>query len=267
MHLQEVTHHASHLLLGMQFAETQTTRSEHFSTTATRKTAASTPNMLCPHTSSAMNHQLWLRQGHYQRPTQKLQVRKTRNKKSAKQEISNPESGIPPSNPHMIRMQPISLYERLLLLRLRPQRLGLFSKHGRRVMEHARHRLQGVLRLLQAVPGNLDNELVAACSPFDSRDAPDVVGFQLLGNLEELAGDLELVLGVKPHPRHMNVAQFACDQVLHCIRVLFVAVGNTPRSGPIVLALAVFALPAHPHKHTLSIYPSKTSPIVAWNVR
>ena len=84
MHLQEVTHHASHLLLGMQLAETQTTRSEHFSTTATRKTAASTPNMLCPHTSSAMNHQLWLRQGHYQRPTEKLQVRKTRIQNSAK---------------------------------------------------------------------------------------------------------------------------------------------------------------------------------------
>ena len=34
-------------------------------------------------------------------------------------------------------------------------------------------------------------------------------------NLEELGGDLELVIGVKPHPYHVDVAQFGCDQVLH----------------------------------------------------
>ena len=76
-------------------------------------------------------------------------------------------------------------------------------------MEHARHRLPGALRLLQSFLGDLDNELVAACSPIESRDAPDVVlalALQLLENLEELAGDLELVIGVKP-----GVAQFGCD--------------------------------------------------------
>ena len=72
-------------------------------------------------------------------------------------------------------------------------------------MEHARRRLPGALRLLQSLPGHVDNELVPACSPLDRRDAPDVVlalVLQLLENLEELAGDVELVIGVKPHPRH-----------------------------------------------------------------
>ena len=69
---------------------------------------------------------------------------------------------------------------------------------------------------------------------------------QLLENLEKLAGDLELVIGVKPHPRHVDVAQFGCDQVLHCVHVLFVVIGNTPRSGPSVHELAVLALPGYP---------------------
>ena len=66
-------------------------------------------------------------------------------------------------------------------------------------MEHALHRLPGALRLLQSFPSHLDNELVAVCSPLDSRDAPDVVlalVLQLLENSAELAGDLELVIGV-----------------------------------------------------------------------
>ena len=68
---------------------------------------------------------------------------------------------------------------------------------------------------------------------------------QLLENLEELAGDLELVIGVKPHPRHVDVAQFGCDQVLHCVHVFFVVVSNTPRSGPSAHALAVLTLPGN----------------------
>ena len=66
-------------------------------------------------------------------------------------------------------------------------------------MEHARHRLPGALRLLQSFPGHLDNELVAACSPLDSRDGPDVIlalVLQMLKNHAELAGDFELVIGV-----------------------------------------------------------------------
>ena len=115
-------------------------------------------------------------------------------------------------------------------------------------MEHARHRLPGALCLLQPFAGHLDDELVAACSPLDSRDSPDVVhalGFHLLECLEKLTGGLELVVGVKPHPRHMDVAQFACDHVLHRIHMLFVIVCNTPWSGPSAQELAVLALPRH----------------------
>ena len=72
-------------------------------------------------------------------------------------------------------MQSIPLHERPSLRRLQLQRLELFAQHGRRVMEHARHRLPGDLCLLQSFPYYLDNELVTACSPLDSRDAPDVV--------------------------------------------------------------------------------------------
>ena len=50
-------------------------------------------------------------------------------------------------------------------------------------------------------------------------------------NLQELV-DLELVVAIKPHPRHVDVAQFGYDHVLHCIHVLFVVVGNTPWPGP-----------------------------------
>ena len=66
-------------------------------------------------------------------------------------------------------------------------------------MEHARHRLPGDLCLLQSFPYYLDNELVTDCSPLDSRDAPDVVlalVLQLLENFAELAGGLELLIGV-----------------------------------------------------------------------
>ena len=113
-------------------------------------------------------------------------------------------------------------------------------------MEHARHCLPGALHRLQSLPGHLDDKLVAACRPLDSRDAPDVafaLVFQLLENVEELAGDLELVVVVKPDASHMDVAQFGCDQVLHHTHVLFVVVGNTPLSGPSAHGLAVLALP------------------------
>ena len=66
--------------------------------------------------------------------------------------------------------QPVPLHKRPLLLCLQPQRLEFFAQQGRRVMEHGRHRLPGALRLLQSFLGHLDNELVATCSPFDSRD-------------------------------------------------------------------------------------------------
>ena len=95
-------------------------------------------------------------------------------------------------------------------------------------MGYARHRLPGALRLLQSFPGHLDNELVPACSPLDSLDAPDVVLALVLQWSEnlELAGDIELVIGVNPHPRHVDIAQFGCDQVLHCVHLLFVVIGS-----------------------------------------
>ena len=111
-------------------------------------------------------------------------------------------------------------------------------------MEHARHRLPGALRLLQFFPGHPDNELVAAYTPLDSRDAPDVVlalVLQLLENFEGLAGDLELVIGVKPHPRHVDVARFGCDQVLHCVHVLVVVVAT--RHGPVQVLMSLRCLP------------------------
>ena len=141
--------------------------------------------------------------------------------------------------------QPIPLQERTCLLRLQLQPLELFAQHGWRVMEHVRHRLSSALRLLQSFPGYLDNEFVVTYSPFDTRDDPDVVlalVLQLLDN-RELTGDLELVIGVKPHLRHVDVVQFGCNEVLHCVHVLFVVVGNMPRSRPSAHELAVLALP------------------------
>ena len=60
-----------------------------------------------------------------------------------------------------------------------------------------------------------------------------------------LAGDLELVIGVNPHPRHVDVAQFGCNQVLLCVHVRFDVVGNRPRSGPIAHELAVLGPPGY----------------------
>ena len=116
--------------------------------------------------------------------------------------------------------------------------------HGRRVMEHARHRLPGALRLRQSFPGHLDTE------PHTARLIPEMFRMwnspwftNIWETLEELAGELELVIRVKPLPRHVDVAQF--DQVLHCVHVLLVVVGNMLRSGPRAHELAALALPGH----------------------
>ena len=143
------------------------------------------------------------------------------------------------------------------MLRPQPQHLELFSQHGQRVMGHARHRLPGAFRFRQSFPGHLDDELIAARSLLDSRDAPDAVlalVFQPLENLEEPAGDRLLANSVKLHPRHMDVVQFACGQVLHRIHVLFVVNGNTPRSGPSVRELAVLAPLGHSSHQNVIAY-------------
>ena len=125
------------------------TRTVYSSTIATSKAAASTPDKLCPHTASAMTRQLWLRQA-LSAPNAELQVRE--NRKNIKSATQNFES-LPKSQYIGLQTQRIPLHERPLLLRLQPQRLELFVQHGRRVMEHARHRLPGALRLLQSFPG------------------------------------------------------------------------------------------------------------------
>ena len=66
--------------------KTDHTRNVYSSTIATSKTSASTPNKLCPYTTSAMNRQLLLRQA-LSALTQKLQVTKTRTRKSATQNL------------------------------------------------------------------------------------------------------------------------------------------------------------------------------------
>ena len=52
----------------------------------------------------------------------------------------------------------------------------------------------------------------------------------------------------------MDVEQFGCDQVLQCVHMLFVVVGNTPRSGPSAHELAVLALPAYSSHQNLIAY-------------
>ena len=70
-----------------------------------------------------------------------------------------------------------------------------------------------------------------------------------------LAGDLELVIGVNPHPRHVDVAQFGCNQVLHCVHVLFDVVDNRSRSGPSAHELAVLALPGYSSHQNIIAHP------------
>ena len=110
-------------------------------------------------------------------------------------------------------------------------------------MEHARHRLPDALRLLQSFPGHLDNELVAAGSRIDRRDAPDVVlalVLQLLENLEELA-DFELVIGVNPHPRHVDVTGSA---VTKCGTAYTCSLSSmATRHGPVQVLMSLRCLP------------------------
>ena len=83
-----------------------------------------------------------------------------RNSKSETLERQNSEFGTLPQTPKCSQTQPIPRYESPLLIRLQPQRLELFSQHGRRAIKHARHRLPGALRLLRPFPGHVDDKLV-----------------------------------------------------------------------------------------------------------
>ena len=124
-------------------------------------------------------------------------------------------------------------------------------------MKHSQPRFADAFRLLQSFPGHVHNELVPVCSPLDSQDATDVVlalALQLLGNFEELAVDLELVIGVKLQPRRVDVAQSGCGEVLNFVHVLFVVVGNTSRSDPSGHELAVLALSGYSSRQNIIAY-------------
>ena len=122
------------------------------------KTEESTPDMLCPHTASAMNSQLWLRQV-LSAPCAKIPSKKNSNFKLSINRKSAIQNSGSPANQNMIKTQPMPLYESPILIHLQPQRLELFSQHGRRAIKHARHRIPGALRL-RPFPGHLDDKLV-----------------------------------------------------------------------------------------------------------
>ena len=124
------------------------------------KTQASTTDMVCPHTASAMNRQLWLRQVLSAPGAEISSQKKTRNSTFRPNQKSAVQNSGPPPNHNMIKTQPKPLYVSPILVHLQPQRLELFSQHGRRAIEHARHRPPGALRLLRPLPGHLDDKLV-----------------------------------------------------------------------------------------------------------
>ena len=127
------------------------------------KPAVSTPDKLNPHTASATNRQLWLRQ-----TLSALNATNSETETPENTNITQSKSLPLPKSLYIISLtQPIPLYERALLLLLQPHRLELFVHHGRRVMEHARHRFPGAVRLHQSFPGHLHNALVAACRPLE----------------------------------------------------------------------------------------------------
>ena len=111
-------------------------------------------------------------------------------------------------------------------------------------MEHAQHRVSGTLRLLQSFPGYLDNKLVAACSPLDGRHAPDIVlalVFQLLENLAELAGDLELVIGVN---RILATLKSRSSAVTKCCTAYTCSLSSlATRHGPVQVLMSLRRLP------------------------
>ena len=61
-------------------------------------------------------------------------------------------------------------------------------------------------------------------------------------NLDELAGDLELVIGVKLHPHHVDVAQFGGDEVLHSAYTCPLSSLAT-RHGPVQVLMSLRRLP------------------------
>ena len=156
------------------------------------------PDMLCPHTlgdeSPAVTASVTISTLHQNSESEQREIQNFDRTK-----ISNSESGTPPQAQYDHNTQPIPLHERPLYLRLQRKRLDLFSQLGRRDKEHARHQFPGTLRPFQSFPDHLDDDGVSASHPLDSRDAPDValaLVFQLLENVEELARNLELVVGV-----------------------------------------------------------------------
>ena len=65
----------------------------------------------------------------------------------------------------------------------------------------------------------------------------------------------------------MDVTQSGCVQVLHCVHVFFVVVGNTPRSGPSAHELAVLALPGYPRHQNIIAYREMRQSLAATAAR
>ena len=103
--------------------------------------------------------------------------RKSKFKQNRKPATQNPG---PPSKPQYDKKtQPIPLYKPPLLIGLQPQRLELFSLHGRRAIKHAGHRLPGALRLLRPFPGHLDDNFVVTTDRQSRQDSAALHGRRL----------------------------------------------------------------------------------------
>ena len=113
------------------------------------KTEASTTDMLCPHTASAMNRQLWLRKVLSAPGAEIPSQKKTCNSTFRSNRNPRFKTRDPPQTKIWSKTQPIPLHESPLLTHRQQQLLELSLQHSRRAIKHARHRLPGALRLLR----------------------------------------------------------------------------------------------------------------------
>lgn len=64
---------------------------------------------------------------------------------------------------------------------------------------------------------------------------------QLLEHLDKVDCDIVLVIGLKPHPRRLAFAQFACDQ--YCIAYTGSLPSFATRHGPVDVLIDLLCLP------------------------
>ena len=79
-------------------------------------------------------------------------------------------------------MQPLPRYESPLPIRLQPQRLELFLKHGRRAFNHARQRLPGALHFFRPFPGHIDDKPVVITEQQSGQDSAALHDCRLRSN-------------------------------------------------------------------------------------